>query len=241
MRNIALYDIGLTQYEEAWRFQEQLFHEVIQKKLAYREEFTADSKQSPPNYFILCEHHPVITLGTSGNENHLLINKELLKQLNITFVRTNRGGDITYHGPGQIVGYPILDLDQWTTDIHQYMRMLEEVIIRTIADYGLSGQRLTGATGVWLDVLTPHKTRKICAMGVRTSRWVTMHGFALNVNTNLSHFNLIIPCGIADKQVTSLQQETGRTIPIDEVKQKIIAYFSDVFSATLTIERQFIP
>jgi lipoyl(octanoyl) transferase len=238
MNTIFLHDLGLSEYRKTWSFQEKLFYEVIQKKLQNRN-LPPDQQTVIENHFIFCEHPPVITLGSGGDENNLLLSKSMLKKQGIDFVRTNRGGDITYHGPGQIVGYPILDLDQWTTDIHQYMRMLEEVIIRTLAAYHITAGRIKDATGVWIDTDKPGKTRKICAMGVRTSRWVTMHGFALNVNTNLTHFNYIIPCGISDKQVTSMQQELNKTIDINDVKRLILKHFSSIFSSQfITADKQ---
>jgi lipoyl(octanoyl) transferase len=228
MKSIRFYDLGLTDYKEAWAFQEKLFQESIQQKLQ-NHELPPEQQIDIPNHFIFCEHPPVITLGTGGEEKNLLLSETLLKQNGIDFIRSNRGGDITYHGPGQIVGYPILDLDQWTTDIHQYMRTLEDVIIHTLAEYGITGGRIKDATGVWLDWDNPRKARKICAMGVRTSRWVTMHGFALNVSTNLEHFNFIVPCGINDKQVTSMQKELGNDIDKEEVKARILKNFSYFF------------
>ena len=181
---------------------------------------------------LFVEHPNVYTLGKSGKYSHLLISEEELAQKNATFYKIDRGGDITYHGPGQIVGYPILDLDNFFTDIHKYLRFLEEVIIKTLADYGIKGERSPGETGVWIDVGTPF-ARKICAMGVRASRWVTMHGFAFNINADLSYFNYIIPCGIVDKSVTSLNQELGKNIPLQEVKEKIKFHFSNIFEAEL--------
>ena len=182
---------------------------------------------------IFCEHPHVYTLGKSGSENNLLINETFLQKIGATYVPINRGGDITYHGPGQLVGYPILDLEQFFTDIHKYLRFLEEAIILTIAEYGLKGERYEGFTGVWLDATDPKKARKICAMGVRCSRWVTMHGFAFNVNTNLDYFNYIVPCGIDDKQVTSLQKELGREIDIEEVKTKLKKHIAQLFDMQL--------
>lgn len=231
MQNIALKDLGLKDYKEVWEYQNNLFQKVIDIKLANRERV----KQEPtPNYFLFTEHPHVYTLGKSGNMNNLLLSEDQLKEKGITFFKSNRGGDITYHGPGQIIGYPIIDLDNFFPDIHLYMRKLEEVIILTIADYGLKGERSKGETGVWLDVGTPF-ARKICALGVRTSRWVTMHGFALNITTNLGYFDHIIPCGIKGKAVTSMKAELGKTIPQKEIKLKILHHFSKVFKA------EFIP
>ena len=228
-KKITLIDWGLKDYKEAWEEQERLFQAIIDQKTANR---STGSPSPTPNYLIFVEHPHVLTLGKSGVMEHLLMSEEFLKQKQISFYKVNRGGDITYHGLGQVVGYPILDLDNFFPDIHKYLRSLEEVIILTLADYGLKGERSQGETGVWLDVGTP-KARKICAMGVRASRWVTMHGFALNVNTDLNYFNYIVPCGIADKAVASLQTELGREIPLEEVKQHITRHFLEVFDATL--------
>jgi lipoyl(octanoyl) transferase len=181
----------------------------------------------------LVEHDPVFTLGKSGKAGNLLLSEDEMRAKNIAFYKTNRGGDITFHGPGQLVGYPILDLEKFYTDIGRYLRDLEEVIIRTIAEYGLKGERSPGETGVWLEPQTTGRERKICAMGVRCSRWITMHGFALNVNTDLGYFDYIIPCGIRNKQVTSLQMELKRVVPMQEVKQKLVRHFQDVFNVSL--------
>lgn len=230
MNQVQFQDLGRIGYQEAWDIQEQIFDTVVAHKLAQR-----DAEQPVPNthHLLFCEHSPVFTLGKSGSFQNLLLSKEALQAKGIEFFKINRGGDITFHGPGQIVGYPILDLDEFFTDIHKYMRYLEEVIIRTIAEYGLQGQRLEGSTGVWLDVDSPSKVRKICAMGVRASRWVTMHGWAFNVNTDLDYFNHIIPCGIDDKAVTSLQKEVGKKLDINEVKQKVKHHFEEVFTCEL--------
>lgn len=228
-KKITLIDWGLKDYKEAWEEQERLFQATIDQKTANR---STENPTPTPNYLIFVEHPHVLTLGKSGVMEHLLMSEEFLKQKHISFYKVNRGGDITYHGLGQVVGYPILDLDNFFPDIHRYLRSLEEVIILTLADYGLKGERSQGETGVWLDVGTP-KARKICAMGVRASRWVTMHGFALNVNTDLNYFNYIVPCGIADKAVASLQTELGREVPLEEVKQHITRHFLEVFDATL--------
>jgi hypothetical protein len=228
-KKITLIDWGLKDYKEAWEEQEGLFQATIDQKTANR---STESPTPTPNYLIFVEHPHVLTLGKSGVMEHLLMSEEFLKQKHISFYKVNRGGDITYHGLGQVVGYPILDLDNFFPDIHRYLRSLEEVIILTLADYGLKGERSQGETGVWLDVGTP-KARKICAMGVRASRWVTMHGFALNVNTDLNYFNYIVPCGIADKAVASLKTELGREVPLEEVKQHITRHFLEVFDATL--------
>ncbi len=228
-KKITLIDWGLKDYKEAWEEQERLFQAIIDQKTENRR---VESPSPTPNYLIFVEHPHVLTLGKSGVMEHLLMSEEFLKQKHISFYKVNRGGDITYHGLGQVVGYPILDLDNFFPDIHRYLRSLEEVIILTLADYGLKGERSQGETGVWLDVGTS-KARKICAMGVRASRWVTMHGFALNVNTDLNYFNYIVPCGIADKAVASLKTELGREVPLEEVKQHITRHFLEVFDATL--------
>ncbi len=227
MQQILLQDIGLTPYKQAWDFQNKLFQEIIDIKLNNRNNNT---KKTTPNYFIFTEHPHVYTLGKSGDINNLLLSEKQLQDKGISFHKSNRGGDITYHGPGQIVGYPILDLDNFFTDIHKFMRNLEEVIILTLAEYGIKGERSEGETGVWLDVGTPF-ARKICALGVRTSRWVTMHGFALNVSTNVGYFDHIIPCGIKGKAVTSMEIELKEKINIPELKEKIITNFSKVFKA----------
>ncbi len=230
MKNIQLLELGLKDYKETWDFQENLFKEIIDIKIENRK---SEIKKTTPNYFLFVEHPHVYTLGKSGDIHNLLLNEEQLTAKGASFYKINRGGDITYHGPGQIVGYPILNLDNFFTDIHKYLRFLEEVIIRTLAEYGLKCERSKGETGVWLGVGTPF-ARKICAMGVRTSRWVTMHGFALNVNTNLGYFDNIIPCGIKGKAVTSLAAEINRTVSIEEVKEKILKHFSELFEATFT-------
>lgn len=222
------------EYLDAFNYQEKLMKEIIELKLKNRDRTDGDYEETP-NYLLFVEHPHVYTLGKSGDEENMLANSEKLKEINATFVKTNRGGDITYHGFGQLVGYPVLDLDNFKSDIHLYMRNLEEVIVRTIAEYGLKGERSEGETGVWLDVGKPYQ-RKICAMGVKTSKWVTMHGFALNVNTDLRYFEYIIPCGIKDKSVTSLQRELERKFSQDEIielKAKVKTHFREVFDATL--------
>ena len=229
-KKVEIQDLDLKDYKEAWDYQEQLFKGILDIKIKNRRENT---KLTTPNYFLFVEHPHVYTLGKSGQLENMLLNEEQLVAKNATFYKTNRGGDITYHGPGQIVGYPILDLDNFFTDIHKYLRFLEEVIILTLADYGLKASRSEGETGVWLDVGTPF-ARKICAMGVRASRWVTMHGFALNVNTDLGYFDNIVPCGIRGKAVTSLNVEMGKMeIPLEEVKEKLLHHFSALFEAEL--------
>mgnify|MGYP000879153356 CR=1 FL=1 len=227
MQKVTLIDLGLKDYKETWEYQEALFQSIIDVKIDNRKN-NLSAKTS--NYFLFVEHPHVYTLGKSGDMSNLLLNEEQLTQKGATFYKINRGGDITYHGPGQLVGYPILDLDNFFTDIHKYLRFLEDVIIKTLAEYGIKSERSEGETGVWLDVGTPF-ARKICAMGVRTSRWVTMHGFALNVNANLGYFDNIIPCGIKGKAVTSMEAELDKKIPLDEVKEKILKHFSGLFKA----------
>jgi len=226
-KNIVFQDLGIMDYQSAWDYQEKLLKDNLDIKLKNRK-FPSEEALETSNNFIFVEHPHVYTLGKSGKKENMLVNSEKLQQIGASFVKTNRGGDITYHGYGQVVGYPVLDLENFYTDIHRYMRDLEEVIIRTIAEYGLKGTRSSGETGVWLDVGKPY-ARKICAMGVKASRWVTLHGFALNVNTDLSYFEYIIPCGIKDKQVTSLKRELEKEIPMNDVKNKIKKYFLEVF------------
>jgi len=222
-------NLGLIAYQEAWDYQTELFDTNVQMKIANRKREEGTPKEETKNYLLFCEHPHVYTLGKSGSESHLLINEAILKQQNATYIKTNRGGDITYHGPGQIVGYPIFDLEEYFfTDIHKYMRFLEEVIIKTLAEYDLVGGRVDGMTGVWLDGGTDN-ARKICAMGVKSSRWVTMHGFALNIQPDMNYFNNIVPCGIVDKKVTSLAQELGKEVPLEEVHEKLKKHFSSVF------------
>jgi lipoyl(octanoyl) transferase len=221
-------DLGQKDYKEAWDFQETLFSESVQIKINNRK-LSEDEQAETPNYVIFVEHPHVYTLGKSGNESHLLLNEEGLEDKKASYYRINRGGDITYHGPGQIVGYPILDLDNFFTDIHKYLRFLEEAIILTLADYGIKAGRIEGLTGVWLDENDPAKARKICALGVKSSRWVTMHGFAFNVNTDLGYFSNIVPCGITDKAVTSMHLELGHEVAIHEVKQKLKNHIAELF------------
>jgi len=225
-QKVQFSDLGSMEYGEAWKFQDSLLMQnaEIKKKVA-----NGDRTEDTTHHLLFCEHPPVYTLGKSGKEEHVLISKEELAKRNIAYYETNRGGDITFHGPGQIVGYPILDLEKFYRDIGRYLRSLEEVIILTLAEYGIKGERSKGETGVWIDPDNKMKARKICAMGVRCSRWITMHGFALNVNTNLDYFTMIVPCGIADKQVTSLQKELGREMDLSEVKRVLISKFQKVF------------
>ena len=231
MKKIYFQDLGLIDYKKAWDFQENLFKETVNTKITNRK--NDKMVEETKNHLLFCEHPHVYTLGKSGDENHLLLSETLLKQKKATYYKINRGGDITYHGPGQIVGYPILDLDHFFTDIHKYLRFLEEAIILTLAEYKIKADRYEGYTGVWLDVNDPLKARKIAAMGVRCSRWVTMHGFAFNINTNLDYFNNIVPCGIEDKKVTSLQKELNQKIDVEEVKQKLKTHFAKLFTAEI--------
>jgi lipoyl(octanoyl) transferase len=228
MKQIQLLDLGNKDYKETWEYQEELFKEIVDIKIQNR---NTTSSIPTPNFFLYVTHPHVYTLGKSGDVSNLLLSEKQLIDKGATFYKINRGGDITYHGPGQIVGYPILDLENFFTDIHKYLRFLEEAIILTLAEYGLKTERSPGETGVWFDVGTPF-ARKICAMGVRASRWVTMHGFALNVNANLGYFDNIIPCGIRGKAVTSMHVELGKEVNEEEVKQKIIKHFSDLFESS---------
>jgi lipoyl(octanoyl) transferase len=235
---VQFKNLGLLDYQTAWDLQESLLKKNQDIKQAQRSAEIENSIYQGPeteSYFLYVQHPHVFTLGKSGHESHLLANDALLKARNATYVKTNRGGDITYHGPGQIVGYPILDLEKIKPDIVWYMRALEDVIINTLAHYNIKAERLEGATGVWLDADKPAMARKICAMGVRTSRWITMHGFALNVNTDLSYFDLIVPCGIADKQVTSMQKELGKAINFEAVQQKLLKEFELVFGVQMIL------
>lgn len=254
-QEVIFNDLGWMEYQKAWDYQEQLLRENVEKKRVNSEMRLSaikfpdgglteipgsglfESTQNPithsngqtRNYLLFVEHPPVYTLGKSGKEEHILIDEKSRIEKGIAYIKTNRGGDITFHGPEQLVGYPILDLEKFYTDIGKYLRSLEEVIILTMAEYGLKGERSVGETGVWMDSKIKGQERKICAMGVRCSRWITMHGFAFNVNTNLHYFDYIIPCGIAHKKVTSLEKELGRTISMEEVKIKVKKNFSLVF------------
>src|ERR1035437_186249 len=227
-QQIQFTDLGLIDYKECWDYQEKLFQGIISQKIQNRNS-PINHQPSTISHLLFCEHPHVYTLGKSGDEKNLLLNETQLKTKSATYYKINRGGHITYQGPGQIVGYPILDLDNFFTDIHKYLRFLEEIIILTLKDYGIESGRIEGLTGVWIDWTNPIKARKICAMGVRTSRWVTMHGFAFNVNSDLSYFKNIIPCGIQDKAVTSMNKELGRELDMEEVKQKVKKYFAEVF------------
>jgi lipoyl(octanoyl) transferase len=223
-------DLGLMDYKACWDYQEKLFNGIVQQKLENRNN---NSQLPTSNYLLFVEHPHVYTLGKSGNEGNLLVNETQLNDKQATYYKINRGGDITYHGPGQLVAYPILDLDNFFTDIHKYLRFLEEAIILTLNDYGIKSGRSDGETGVWIDMQDKKKARKICAMGVRCSRWVTMHGLGFNVNADLNYFNSIIPCGIADKTVTSLDAETGSRVDMQELKEKVKKYFCELFECTL--------
>lgn len=232
MQQVIFEDLGLISYQTAWDYQARQQKEIIARKLANRQR-KKDMKPLEPvgHRLIFCEHPPVYTLGKSGSMDHLLLNEAELERQGFEFFRINRGGDITYHGPGQIVGYPLFDLDEFFTDVHRYVRYLEEAVIRTLAEYGPAGKRVAGYTGVWLDAAGQRPERKICAIGVHLSRWVTLHGFAFNINTDLSHFDHIVPCGIADenKAVTSLARELGQTVSIEEVKTKLQHHFAELF------------
>ena len=232
-KQVIFQDWGLTDYKVAWDRQEAMLADTVKLKTEIRDlkmespEILVDI--ATPNYLVFCEHPHVYTLGKSGKPEHLLLDENGLKEKNATYYPINRGGDITYHGPGQIVSYPILDLDNFFTDTHLYLRTLEEAVILTMADYGLKGERYPGYTGVWLEPEMPEKARKICAMGVRCSRWVTMHGLAFNVNTDLDYFRNIVPCGIDDKAVTSMQAELGHVVDINEVKKNLKHHISVLF------------
>jgi len=226
MTTQVLYsDLGLLEYQQAWDLQENILQQSIAQKA---------QGLVPAHHLLFVEHPPVYTLGKSGKREHVLIDEQEMQERQIAFFQTNRGGDITYHGPGQLVGYPIFDLEQYYRDIGRYLRELEQVIILTLQDYGLKGERSSGETGVWLDPGIPGRARKICAMGVRCSRWITMHGFALNISNDLSYFNHIIPCGIPDKSVTSLQKELGTTLTVKEVKENVLQKFKQVFGVEIS-------
>lgn len=227
-KKVTFRDLGKIDYKEGWDYQEKLFKEVIEIKLANRD-LPDDQQVETPNYLLFCEHPHVYTLGKSGSEDNLLLNEDGLKEKEASYYKINRGGDITYHGPGQLVGYPIIDLDNFFTDIHKYLRFLEEAIIQTLDDYGIKAGRIDGLTGVWLDHIEKKNPRKICAIGVKTSRWVTMHGFAFNINAHLDYFKNIIPCGITDKAVTSLDKELGKVMDFHEVSEKVKNHLTNIF------------
>ncbi|MBQ1969430.1 MAG: lipoyl(octanoyl) transferase LipB [Flavobacteriales bacterium] len=228
-KKVKFEDLGSTEYACTWQMQKELFTSIIDVKMDNRHSGTSIPTS---NYLLFTEHHPVYTLGRQGKEEHLLLSMPHLKEKGVSFFKIDRGGDITYHGPGQITAYPILDLDNFSPDIHLYVRNLEEIVIRTIGKWGIKGERSEKETGVWIDVETP-AARKICAIGVRTSHWVTMHGFALNVNTDMSYFTHIIPCGIRGKGVTSMAMEVGEKINIGEVKKELVKQFCEVFGAEI--------
>ena len=234
MREQVIFeDLGIQSYQPTWDYQEQLLKEAVALKTEARTQNKEASEAATQHRFILVEHPPVFTLGKNGNRSNVLVSDEQLKVLGIEYFHINRGGDITYHGLQQVVGYPIVDLDKFKPDLGWYLRSLEEVIIQVLAEYGLKGERSAGETGVWLDPQDPFVARKICAMGIKCSRWITMHGFALNVNTDLSHFEFIVPCGIEGKTVTSLEKELGRKLDYEEVKQKIKFHFESIFDCEL--------
>jgi lipoyl(octanoyl) transferase len=234
---VSVIDLGLIPYEQAWKFQEKLFNQVVEEKLKLRSSgLNADAPTQ--HYLLFCEHPHVYTIGKSGDENNLVIEEKKLQEIQAEFFKTNRGGDITYHGPGQMVMYPIFNLDNFFTDIHKYLRYLEEAVILTLSEYGIKAGRIDGLTGVWLDADNPAKNRKICAMGVKCSRWVTMHGIGFNINTDLSYFQNIIPCGINDKPVTSLARELGRQINMEEIKEKLILNLANIFDFNIVIQEK---
>lgn len=232
-KKIRFEHLGLMDYKEAWDYQDKLFASVLDLK-AQNRMAAPDGQEPTPNYLLFCSHPHVYTLGKSGHEEHLLLNEEGLKAKGAKYYKINRGGDITYHGPGQIVGYPILDLENFFTDIHKYLRFLEEAVILTLAEYGIEAGRIAGLTGVWLDHEAQVNPRKICAMGVKCSRWVTMHGFAFNINADLNYFDNIVPCGISDKKVTSLARELGHEVPLSEVEEKLKRHIAALFEAEIT-------
>ena len=234
-QKIIFKDLGLMEYQTAWDYQEKLLQENVRRKsLVYSQVSGVTDSALPTQHYLLFTEHPLVyTLGKSGNKENVLLDNDGLKEKDIQFFNTNRGGDITFHGPGQVVGYPILDLEKYYTDIGKYLRNLEEVIMLTMVEYGMKGERSPGETGVWMEPGVPGRERKICAIGVRCSRWITMHGFAFNINTDLAYFNHIIPCGIANKQVTSLEKELGYKVDMEEVKGKVKKIFEKVFDSLI--------
>ena len=240
-QKVIQQDLGRMSFREAWDYQESLLRENVTRKA---QQAAGENSPGPApylgteHYLLWVEHPPVYTLGKNGKMEHVLLGEEELHQRGIDFFRINRGGDITFHGPGQIVGYPILDLEKFETDIGKYLRRLEEVVIRTLADYGISAGRSAGETGVWIDADIKGRERKICAIGIRCSRWVTMHGFAFNINTDLRYFDHIIPCGIKDKSVTSLARELGRDVDMEEVKNILVKHFADVFAVEMVPKKE---
>ncbi len=231
-REVLFRNIGYKDYKETWDFQEELFNDILKTKTENRS-LSEESKKPTSNYLLFVEHPHVYTLGKSGSDNNLLLNMIELKAKNASFYKIDRGGDITYHGPGQIVGYPVFDLENFSLGLHKYVYNLEEAIIRTLKDYNIDAKRYEGATGVWLDPENPHYARKICAIGIRTSRWVSMHGFAFNINTQLEYFDYINPCGFTDKKATSMQKELGREVDMDEVRDKLKANLANIFDFKL--------
>jgi lipoyl(octanoyl) transferase len=231
-RRVLTEDLGVIDFKSAWDYQEKLFNGIIDIKIKNRE-LPVEQQTIPEHHFLFCEHTPVYTLGKSGSMKNLLINQDTLNEKKISFFKINRGGDITFHGPGQIVGYPIFDLDYFFSDIGKYLRLMEESIIQTLKEYDIEAGRSKGETGVWLEPESPSRARKICAIGVRCSRWVTMHGFAFNINTDMEYFDYIIPCGIQNKGVTSMKKELGREVDMNEVKEKIIKHFGDLYDAEM--------
>jgi lipoyl(octanoyl) transferase len=232
-KKVIYKDLGLIKYQQAWDYQKNLFHQVMEMK-KFNDDLPVCEKNINYNYLLFCEHPHVYTLGKSGTEQNLLVNQDLLKEKGVEFFKIDRGGDITYHGPGQVVGYPIFNLEEFDLGVKQYIFNIEESIIQTLQHYSVKGERLEGATGVWLDINNPAKTRKICAIGVKASRYVTMHGFALNVNTDLEYYNYINPCGFIDKGVTSMEKELGRKMDMNEVKLKLLKSFESVFNFKLS-------
>ena len=231
-KNISITDLGYIDFKEAWDYQTTLFERALAVKTENRSRLEHD-RLSTENHLLFCQHPHVYTLGKSGKENNLLLNQEGLSSVNASYYHINRGGDITYHGPGQLVGYLVIDLENFFTDIHKYMRYLEEAVIQTLAELNLNSGRIQGLTGVWVDI--DKRPRKICAMGVKTSRWITMHGFALNVNPDLTYFNHIVPCGISDKAVTSLQVELGREVQVKEVQEILQDKITTLFEMNLNV------
>ena len=236
-KTVIFQNLGLIDYQTAWDYQEKLHAEIVGVKLNNKN-LALDSQVLTPNYLLFCEHPHVYTLGKSGKPEHLLLDEAGLENYEAKYYKINRGGDITYHGKGQLVGYPIFDLENFFTDIHKYMRFLEEGVIRTCADFGIDAGRIQGLTGVWIDYVEQKNPRKICAMGVKASRWVTMHGFALNVNTDLNYFKHIVPCGIEDKAVTSIEQELGKPQDFQEVSDRMAKHLQDIFEIEALSDRQ---
>lgn len=236
-RDVIFEDLGVIDYKKAWDYQEELHQKIVTQKLKNRN-LSPEEQTNTSNYLLFCEHPHVYTLGKSGEENHLLLNEKQLEENHASFYKINRGGDITYHGPGQLVVYPIFDLENFFTDIHKYLRFLEESVMLTLNEYGVKSGRVEGLTGVWIDENDTMKARKICAMGVKCSRWVTMHGIGFNINSQLEYFKNIIPCGIDDKAVTSLEKEKGQTIDMNELKEKLLTNLANIFDFNLVSTRK---